>query len=577
MYPIEEFSIMDASTRPIATHYSHSVPRSTIVTSPDRPIFTFIDHDNDLSSKRIKDASARRIIRSHVMRDVRRRERLAGLKRVSRREGLTAKAVVKRNSDDSTSERALPTRLAIPASEPKLLVGRGSPCEIAQKKEKCQQQPDKRCADHSIPLPLPTSWLVDPFSTLPGVNDMPIIITRLVFYWGTIFVPMTFPKEHAFNERAKTEMAVQSSFTDPGSFFGLMSMCAAHRAVTTGHHSRSQAASGTSHRFFHDTDYYIMKARCIHEMNIKLRSPTLSLSNAAFGTIINLLTGALILGLFDEVRMHLRGLKRMVDLRGGIANNSIHQSSMLAAILTTDVKAASGLMTQPVFPLATDLQTVSADIQERIEPSDASGLQRLGIAFVSNPYLSSCLLDILRAMREIILYGQACNKNSVVLGTDDHEFFRSLNCEVEHRLLSYIYSESIIPGMKFSETASYLGSVEAVTRIASICYLNHFLIVSPPSSGLGRALTRHLKQALADCPWSPLSKEGHGLFAWVLFIGAQSSAGQIERPWFVERLSRIALFCGWHSWRQMSDVLIEYFYLPSTNQAGWESIWNEAM
>ncbi|OGM40390.1 tachykinin family protein [Aspergillus bombycis] len=144
------------------------------------------------------------------MRDVRRRERLAGLKRVSRRERLAGKAVIRSNFENSPSERALPTRLANPSSEPKLLMGRGSPCDLVKNKEK-RQQP---------------------------------------------------------------------------------------------------------------------------------------------------------VGLFDEARMHLRGLKRMVDLRGGITDNSIHQSSMLAAILTTDVKAASGLMTQPVFPLARGLQTVSASIQE---------------------------------------------------------------------------------------------------------------------------------------------------------------------------------------------------------------------
>ncbi|KNG80813.1 tachykinin family protein [Aspergillus nomiae NRRL 13137] len=439
------------------------------------------------------------------MRDVRRRERLAGLKRVSRRERLAGKAVVRPNFEDPPSERALPTRLANPSSEPKLLMGRGPPCDLAKNKGKQQQQPDRRCASHpistssiTIPLSFPTSWLVDPFSTLPGASDVPIIITRLVFHWGTVFVPMTFPKEHTFNERAKTDMAVQSSFTDQGSFFGLMSMCAAHRAVLAGQHSQFLAASEAPHRLLHDTDYYIMKARCIREMNIKLCNPILSLSNEAFGTIINLLTGALIVGLFDEARVHLRGLKRMVDLRGGIADNSIYQSSMLAAILTTDVKAASGLMTQPVFPLARGLQTVSANIQERIAPSDTSKLQRLGVAFVSNPHLSFCLLSILRAMRDIILYGQACNQNPAVLCADDHEFFRSLNREVEHRLLTYVCSGS-------------------TTRC------------------------------------------------------------QVERPWFVERLSRVALVCGWHTWMQMSDVLIDYFYLPSTNQESWTSIWIEVM
>lgn len=53
---------------------------------PTHPFFTFIDHDDDLPSKRINNINARKAIRSHVMRHVRHRERLAGHKRISRRE-----------------------------------------------------------------------------------------------------------------------------------------------------------------------------------------------------------------------------------------------------------------------------------------------------------------------------------------------------------------------------------------------------------------------------------------------------------------------------------------------------------
>lgn len=42
----------------------------------------------------------------------------------------------------------------------------------------------------------------------------------------------------------------------------------------------------------------------------------------------------LIIGMFDEARIHLAGLKRMVELRGGLMADSIHQPSMLAAIIT---------------------------------------------------------------------------------------------------------------------------------------------------------------------------------------------------------------------------------------------------
>jgi hypothetical protein len=42
----------------------------------------------------------------------------------------------------------------------------------------------------------------------------------------------------------------------------------------------------------------------------------------------------MIVGLFNEARMHLKGLKRMVDLRGGIADDSVRKSIMLYTFLT---------------------------------------------------------------------------------------------------------------------------------------------------------------------------------------------------------------------------------------------------
>lgn len=41
----------------------------------------------------------------------------------------------------------------------------------------------------------------------------------------------------------------------------------------------------------------------------------------------------LVLGLFDEAKIHLTGLKSMVNLRGGITDESIRCSPMLPQIL----------------------------------------------------------------------------------------------------------------------------------------------------------------------------------------------------------------------------------------------------
>ena len=52
----------------------------------------------------------------------------------------------------------------------------------------------------------------------------------------------------------------------------------------------------------------------------------------------------LIAGLFDESRIHLTGLKRMVELRGGITDESIRSASMLSAIITYVLETTALLM-----------------------------------------------------------------------------------------------------------------------------------------------------------------------------------------------------------------------------------------
>jgi hypothetical protein len=231
-------------------------------------------------------------------------------------------------------------------------------------------------------------------------------------------------------------------------------------------------------------------------------------------------------------------------------------------------------MTKPVFPLAWDAQPVPSDIQQRIRPQASSPLNNLGSGFFVNSFISSTLQRILYVLRDMVFFSIMNQMTPTALQHVDQDFFRVLNCEAEHQLLSYIYTEnSPDPVLK-------LHPIEAVTRVASICFLNHFLIVSPSSSGLGRALTRHLTRAMENCKLSLLKglpRENFGPYTWALFVGAQGSQGQAERAWFVERLAQVAMICGWQSWEHVSKVMANYFFVMTSNGLSWRSVWDEAM
>jgi hypothetical protein len=95
---------------------------------------------------------------------------------------------------------------------------------------------------------------------------------------------VTFPNEAKGQFTKEVELLVRSSFSDPGGFFGLMSMCAAHRAALSSGHLNSMLIESDDKQTGNDRDYCIMK--------VKVRDPAQALTNEAFDTIVNLLTGS---------------------------------------------------------------------------------------------------------------------------------------------------------------------------------------------------------------------------------------------------------------------------------------------
>lgn len=156
-------------------------------------MYTFIDHDDDLSSKRIRDANARKAIRSHVMRDVRRRERLAGLKRITKRESrlkhpLPLSASISPQAESSTSKCLLEAGVASPLPASSSFVDSNPPRSLLRSPQE-RRRPLVWRAGYSVPptpapnpLAFPSSWLLDPFGSLMGAGEAPSRVARLVCY-----------------------------------------------------------------------------------------------------------------------------------------------------------------------------------------------------------------------------------------------------------------------------------------------------------------------------------------------------------------------------------------------------------
>lgn len=161
---------------------------------------------------------------------------------------------------------------------------------------------------------------------------------------------MTFPTETiSFRDtRATLHTSVKNALADTGEFYGLMTVAAAHKSTVTGN---IVTPSAYNYQVFTDSNYYVMKEKCLQVLNKNLRNPSEALDHIAMQTVIHLITSSvrllcipalsalftdymqLIFGFNDEANTHLTGLKRMVELCGGMSSRVLRDSGLIHAIV----------------------------------------------------------------------------------------------------------------------------------------------------------------------------------------------------------------------------------------------------
>lgn len=163
------------------------------------------------------------------------------------------------------------------------------------------------------------------------------------------------------------------------------------------------------------------------------------------------------------------------------------------------------------------------------------------------------------------------------LSTVEYEMFLMKAHEMEYELLDYPYRE--LESQDVSDKDILKDSpIEAVARLTALSYFNSCFVVSPPEFGTGRAMTKHLKDALAKCVVKPLSEQSHedrSLLAWVAFISISGAWDRTVRNWLVEVLQNIIVLQNWRSWEEVESVMHGYLYAGQLHGHIWKKIWFE--
>lgn len=307
------------------------------------------------------------------------------------------------------------------------------------------------------------------------------------------------------------------------------------------------------------------KAKTLAEMNKALSDNKQAISNASL-VCVSLLRGLEgVTGDRDAITAHTYGLKRMVELRGGLDNID----DLLAAdILTSDTKVCLIDLSQPSFPLSPSWQERYRQLSATEFIPHSPSLTYLGYRFF-DPDIASILdpemLQILHYFRHLINYVEQTASKEKQLPNDTYTSGEFLTAE--SLLLSFPYEGHSILNMN--------GRIQECCRIAVLLYSNSALWNIPSYFALKQGLVRNFRNALKELDLEDCQACFPDLLLWLLFLGSWASEQQLERTWYVHRLARVVQNLGLVTWEDTRLQLQGFFYVDRLLNKPWGRLFDE--
>ena len=571
----------------------------------DEPSFTFIAHNDDLQTKRIRDAAARKQIRSHVMRDVRRRERIAGLRRPSKKERSA------KNAQGSSEPQPSPdAQMSIHGFEDEALgLEENHTLVLSANKSVIQSKEQQPRPGRKIPpnvaklgsgdttdapgrttkevqnyftsgssLKEPGSGFCDPFGTLPDKHGPSRMIDLLLKHCVHHLFPSTFHMEKKNREqlRIRVQAVMHQQINDGAAFYGVMAISAAHRALQRG--SINQIFPHDQRGIPAEREYFLMHDLALRKLNQKLQDPRTALEFDTIHSVAMLVGAALFVGHFNEMRTHLDGLIKMTQLKGILANNVENAAinHIFRNINIFDVKAAEGLGSRPRLALPVKCEAIEDSLRQRIEPSPSSDMHKFAQNFRSITVLSPTLVKLLEDIKDIYFLEGFNFHDAQGLTSMEHEIFRWRGLTIEHGLLDYAYEQFLTDPCNPNEL--HIPFVEGVVRLAALRFLCFIVIYTEPNTGLGRAFINQSYRLFQNFTerYSNFSIPVLELLTWVVCINIEGARGQREEGYFKELLRQLLYLRRWHDWSDFEESMKGFLYWPRFWSGSWRRFWDNA-
>ncbi|KAI9717674.1 MAG: hypothetical protein M1812_004619 [Candelaria pacifica] len=302
----------------------------------------------------------------------------------------------------------------------------------------------------------------------------------------------------------------------------------------------------------------------IHRINRNIRNPATALTDATIGSILFMAGFENIRGSMGTLAAHMNGVEQMVKLRGGI--ESMPDDSMLKSALQFDDRLVSAVCyTKPRF--STVQEPPAHNAQLHLRNSFRYGWPIFNQSWLegnclANRGFNTSIRDILYDISDLTAILE--QTHNILPSADPHiSSLLAKRTSIENRLLS------LPPASDPFNNPRYNDHIYESCRLSSLIYLRATNYLVPFHDRSNQSLMRKLRSALQksdlDSCWHNLP----GALMWPLLVGAAAALrASRERSFFMAHLVRVALCIGPFVWLDMQHSIMKFLWIEGLFEGG---------
>ncbi|KAI9900982.1 hypothetical protein N3K66_005244 [Trichothecium roseum] len=303
-------------------------------------------------------------------------------------------------------------------------------------------------------------------------------------------------------------------------------------------------------RGFRSSD--ILMAESVALLRRKIEDPSLAVQDGTMNSIITLAAIEFGKGHFATAKLHVDGVKRLVDMRGGI--DSVRQTSPLTARMVSWVSML--VMGHPQFQTQDDWGTgdgippIPEWQLDNVAHHDDFAIAASGLAGALNGDVQ--VKNVLMRLRNIFRRAQTTPLEPTRL--------HDLTSFVIHRLLSSKPGTGGDNGNNGNDPLAQSDPVTECIRYATILYM--FILQGPTyysHEHMMSAISFDLKEQLQL--FSSGSEMDYSIHIWLLAVGMVASTGSPNHGWFLEEARGLVSTLQIDGWQEVFDHIKSVLWL----------------